>query len=108
MNPPVKIRKIYSTANANPIGVMDPVGDLGSITKRQKNIPGTSSRVRFDSVEPNGKSNPAPTPAPIPTRRSTRSAKANSKKDVGELFGQLAKGFQLISKTFEEIAETIQ
>jgi hypothetical protein len=72
--------------------------------KRLKTAGSSSSRgIRFDGVELYEQSNPTPKP----TRRSTRSAKANSKKDVGQLFGQLAKEFQVISKTCEEIAEAM-
>lgn len=86
---------------------MDPI-DVDTETappaaKRQKTASGSSSRVRFDGVEVNNKSNPAPKA----TRRSTRAAKANSKSDVGELFGQLAKEFQAMSKTCEKIAEAM-
>jgi len=73
-------------------------------TKHQKTASGSSSRVRFDGVELHDKSNPAPKA----TRRSTRTTKANSKKEVGELFGQLAKEFQAMSRTCEEIAEAME
>jgi len=73
------------------------------VGKRLKSASAGSSRVRFDGVEVQGKTSP-----PLKAiRRSTRSARANSKKDVGELFGQLAKEFQAISKTCEEIADII-
>ena len=72
--------------------------------KHQKTASGSSSRVRFDAVEIREKSNP--TPKAI--RRSTRSAKGNSKKDARELFGQLAKEFQAISKTCEKLSEALE
>lgn len=73
-------------------------------SKRQKTASGSSSRVRFDAVEIQER----PNPAPKATRRSTRSAKVNSKKEAGELFGQLAKEFQAISKTCEKLSEALE
>jgi hypothetical protein len=73
------------------------------VPKLQKTASASSSRIRFDGVELHDKSNPTPKT----TRRSTRSTKANSKKDVGELFGQLAKEYQAISKICEEISDAI-
>jgi mevalonate pyrophosphate decarboxylase len=73
------------------------------VAKRQKNASGSSSRVRFDGVELADKSSNTPKA----TRRSARSSKANSKKDVGELFSQLAREYQAISKTCEEIADAV-
>ena len=72
--------------------------------KHLKTAGSSSSRgVRFDGGELYEQSNLTPKP----TRRSTQSAKANSKKDVGQLFGQLAKEFQVILKTCEEIVEAM-
>jgi hypothetical protein len=106
--PTTRKRKAYSTTSANPIGLMDVVDvDMEPsqpVGKRLKSAASSSSRVRFDGVEVQGKS----TPPPKSIRRSARSAKANSKKDVGELFGQLAKEYQAISKTCQEIADNIE
>jgi hypothetical protein len=72
--------------------------------KRQKTGVASSSRVQFDGVELHNQSNPTPKA----TRRLTRSAKANSKKDVGQLFGKLSKEFQLMSKTYEGMSKTCE
>jgi hypothetical protein len=79
---------------------MEPALPVG---KRLKSSSVGSARVRFDGVEVQSK----PTPPPMATRRSARSAKATPKKDVGDLFAQLAKEYQAISKTCEEIADNI-
>ena len=71
--------------------------------KRQKTAAASSSHIRFDGVEV-GKSNPTTRS----TRRSTRTTKANSRKDLGDLFGRLAKDYQTIAKTCQEIAEAYE
>jgi len=95
---------MFSTETANPVGMVD-VLDADTapppVSKRQKTASASSSRVRFDGVELHDRRDIAPKP----TRRSARSAKANTKKDVGQLFGQLAKEFEAIAKTCEEIAQ---
>jgi hypothetical protein len=73
------------------------------VRKQLKSASASSSHICFDGVEVQGKS----TSPPKATRKSARSAKANSKKDVGELFTQLSKEFQAISKMCEEIADMI-
>ena len=99
---------VYSTSGATPMGVMETLNiDMEltqPATKRQKTASGSSSRIRFDGMELHNKSNPAPKA----TRRSTRTTKANSKKEVGELFGQLVKEFQAMSRTCEEIVEAME
>jgi hypothetical protein len=95
-------RKAYSTTDANPIGVIEPIDDADADAgaaqprgKRVKTTSASSSNVRFDGVA-----------IPKATRKSTRATKANSKKDVNELFARLAKEFAAVSKTCEEISET--
>jgi len=103
-----KKQKVDSTASANPIGMMDilnvDVQPAQPPAKRQKTTSDSSSHVRFDAVEIQEKSNPTPKA----TRWATRSTKVNSKKEAGELFGQLAKEFQAISKTCEKISEALE
>jgi len=94
-------RKAYSTTDANPIGVIKPIDDADAdaaqpLSKRVKTTSASSSHVRFDGVA-----------VPKPTRKSTRATKANSKKDVNELFARLAKEFAAVSKTCKEISETL-
>ncbi|KIM81700.1 hypothetical protein PILCRDRAFT_786567 [Piloderma croceum F 1598] len=105
-NLPTKKHRMFSNETANPVGVVD-VLDVNPmplpLQKRQKTASGSLSRVRFDGVELNDREDVAPKP----TRQSTRAAKANAKKDVGHLFGQLAKEFQAMSKTCEQIAEAM-
>ena len=100
-------RKAYSTTSANPIGLMDVVDvnmePAQPVRKQLKSASAGSSHIRFDGVEVQDKS----TSPPKATRKSAWSAKANSKKDVGELFTQLSKEFQAISKMCEEIADMI-
>ena len=64
-------------------------------SKRGKTASGSS--VQFDGVV-----------LPKGTRRSTRSTKANSKKEVNELFKRLGQEFSAISKTCAEIAEAFE
>jgi hypothetical protein len=46
---------------------------------------------------------------PKATRRSTCSTKANnSKKDISELFRRLGQEFGTITKTFEDMAQTME
>ena len=88
-------RKAYSTTDANPIGLIEPIDDADAdfaqpLGKRAKTASAGSSHVRFDGVH-----------IPRPTRKSTRATKANSKK---ELFARLGKEFSAIAKTCEEIS----
>jgi hypothetical protein len=104
-----KKQHVYSTSNTNSIGVMDVLDVDTEPTqpppKHLKTAGSSSSHgVQFDGVELYEQSNLTPKP----TRQSMQSAKANSKKDVRELFGQLAKEFQVISKTCKEIAEAME
>ena len=92
-------RKAYSTKDANPIGILEPVEDADADAdtaqpagKRAKTAAASSSRVRFDGVA-----------IPKPTRKSTRTAKTNSKK---ELFARLSQEYATIAKTYEELSET--
>lgn len=90
-------RKAYSTTDANPIGVLEPLEDADADAaqpagKRAKTATASSSRVRFDGVA-----------IPKPTRKSTRATKTISKK---ELFARLSQEYATISKTYEELSET--
>jgi hypothetical protein len=90
-------RKAYSTTDANPIGVIEPVEDADADAtqpagKRAKTASAGSSRVRFDGVS-----------IPRPTRKSTRTTKTSSKK---ELFARLSQEYATIAKTYEELSET--
>ena len=99
-----KKRKAYSTTDASAIGSiestagfdLDPPQPAG---KRQKLAAGSSSQVRFDGV--------AVPPARV-TRRSARTTKANSKKEIHELFEWLGQEFGVVTKTCEEIAEAFE
>ena len=91
-------RKAYSTTDANPIGVIEPINDADTdpvqpAGKRAKTASASTSHVRFDGVA-----------VPKATRKSTRVPKASSKK---ELFARLGKEFASISKTCEELSETL-
>jgi hypothetical protein len=94
-----KKRKAYSTTDANPIGILEPVDDADAdstqpVGKRAKTASAGTSRVRFDGVA-----------IPKATRKSTRTTKANSKKDANELFARLGQEFAAVAKTCEELAE---
>src|ERR1700692_142906 len=83
-----KKRKAYSTTDASAIGSIESTAgfDLNPpqpARKRQKSAAGSSSQVRFDGV--------AVPPARV-TRRSARTTKANSKKEIHELFERLGTG----------------
>jgi hypothetical protein len=104
-NSTTKKRKVYSTIDGQPIGRMDSVDDeLDSNPangKRQKTTTGAVSRVRFDGVKV-----PEAAPSTRTTRKSTRStAKASTKKDVGQLVQRLAKSFREVVETLEEIVD---
>jgi hypothetical protein len=91
-------RKVYSTTDANPIGVIEPIDDADTdpvqpAGKRAKTAFVSTSHVRFNGVA-----------VPKATRKSTRVPKASSKK---ELFARLGKEFASISKTCEELSETM-
>jgi hypothetical protein len=90
-------RKAYSTKDANPIGILEPVEDANTDTaqpagKRAKTAAASSSRVQFDGIA-----------IPKPTRKSAHAAKTNSKK---ELFARLSQEYATIAKTYEELSET--
>jgi hypothetical protein len=94
--PSTKKRKLYSTDGSNPIGTIDDFDDtiiqVGG--KRGKAVSGSTSQARSEVAT-----------GQKPPRRSTRGAKANSKKDIGELFRRLGQEF---AKTCDEIADSIQ
>jgi hypothetical protein len=98
-----KKRKANSVSDASSIGRSDATGFDFEATepngKRQKMASGSSTQVRFDGIMV------PPVKAP---RRSTRSAKANSKKDINELFERLGQEFGAVAKTCKDIAETIE
>ena len=102
--PATKKRKAYSTTDASAIGSiestagfdLDPPQPAG---KHQKSASGSSSQVRFDGVA---------VPLARATRRSVRTTKANSKKDIHELFKRLGQEFGAVAKTCEEIAEAFE
>jgi len=91
--------KVYLTTDANPTGIIEPIDDADATQPRGKRVKTTSassSNIRFDGVA-----------IPKATRKSTRATKANSKKDVNELFARLTKEFATVSKTCKEISETV-
>jgi hypothetical protein len=92
--------KVYSTKNANLIGILEPVEDADANAdadtaqpagKRAKTAAASSSHVQFDGVA-----------ILKPTRKSTHTAKTNSKK---ELFVRLSQEYATIAKTYEELSE---
>ena len=102
--PANKKRKAESTTDISAIGhtqtvsvALDPARPSG---KRHKAAFGGPSRVRFDGI--------TVPPAPKATRNCTRAAKANSKKDIHELFDRLGQEFGAVGKTCEEIAESFE
>jgi hypothetical protein len=103
---PTKKRKAYSATDTSTIGRLEIIGsdnDTPQPTgKRHKAFSGASSQVRFDGI--------VVPPAPVirPTRKSTRTAKANSKKDLRELFERLGQEFGAVAKTCEDIAEAFE
>jgi hypothetical protein len=91
--------KAYLMTDANPIGVIEPINDADAAQPRGKRVKTTStssSNVQFDGVA-----------IPKATGKSTRATKANSKKDVNELFARLAKEFAAVTKMCKEISETV-
>ena len=102
--PANKRRKADSTTDVSSIGRTQTVSvDFGPAQpseKRYKAASGGPSRVRFDSI--------TVLPASRATRNSTRAAKANSKKDIHELFERLGHEFGAVARTCEEIYETFE
>jgi hypothetical protein len=98
-----KKRKANSVSDASSIGRSDATGFDFEATepngKRQKMASGSSAQVRFDGIM---------VPPVKATRRSTRSAKANSKKDIHELFERLGQEFGAVAKTCKDIAEVFE
>ena len=91
-------RKAYSTTNTNPIGIIEPINDANAnpiqpASKRAKTTSASTSHVQFDRVA-----------IPKATRKLICIPKASSKK---ELFARLGKEFTSISKTCEELSETL-
>ena len=95
-------RKVFSTTDSSAIGYIAS-SDLECIpvegaTKRQKTGPSPS---RLDSVA-----------IPQATRKLTRASKSasnfNSKKDIGDLFRRLGQEFEVVTKTFNKIAELME
>ena len=102
--PAAKKRKAYSTTDTSAIGSIESTMgfDLNPpqpAGKRQKSAAGSSSQVQFDGVA---------VPPARATRRSARTTKANSKKDIHELFEQLGQEFGAVTKTCEEIMEAFE
>ena len=64
------------------------------VGKRTKTAPGSSSHVQFDGLI-----------IAKSTRKSARTAKANTKKDMGELFAQLAQECRAMANTFDELSK---
>jgi hypothetical protein len=90
--------KAYLTTDANLIGVIEPIHDANAnpiqpAGKWAKTTSMSTSHVRFHGVA-----------VPKATRKSTLVPKASSKK---ELFVCLRKEFASISKTCEELSETL-
>ena len=95
-------QKVFSTTDSSAIGYITS-SDLECVpvegaAKRQKTGP---SPGRLDSVT-----------IPRATRKSTRASKSasnfNSKKDIGDLFCRLGQKFEVVTKTFKEIAELME
>ena len=95
---PPRKRKAYSTTDASSIGRIEILGsDIDTAQpsgKRHKSA--STSQVQFDGIM---------VPATRATRKSTRTAKANSKKDMHELFEHLGQELGAAAKTCEDIAE---
>jgi hypothetical protein len=99
-----KRHKAVSTTDVSSIGRTQTVSvDFGPAQpsgKRYKAASGGPSQVRFNSI--------TVPPAPRALRNSTCAAKANSKKDMHELFEQLGHEFGAVARTCEEISETFE
>ena len=101
-------RKVYSTTNANAIGLMDSIDiDFDPppvVGKRRKAVASGSVSVQFDAVAlPT-----IPQASARATRKSTRVSNATMKKDMSELFTQLGQQFRAIAKTCEELGEVME
>ena len=100
VQPPRK-RKAYSTTDASSIRCIEISGPNINTAqpsgKHHKASSGTS-QTRFDGIMVP----PGPTPPPArATRKSTRTAKANSKKDMCELFEHLGQELSMAAKAHE-------
>jgi hypothetical protein len=89
--------KLYSSTDANPIRTMDLIDvdfDSAPLTRKHvKSASGGTAQVQFNGVA-----------VPRQTRKSMH-AKAIAKKDVNELFEQLAQEYAALSKTFQALSE---
>ena len=94
--------KVFSTTDSSTIGYIAS-SDLECVpvegtAKRQKTGP---SPGLLDAVT-----------IPRATRKSTRASKSasnfNSKKDIGDLFCRLGQEFEVVTKTFKEIAQLME
>jgi len=99
---------VYSTTNANAIGLMDPIDiDFDPppvVGKHQKAVTSSSVSVQFNDVT-------LPTIPQVSARatcKSTWVSNATMKKDMSELFTQLGQQFRAIAKTCEELGEVME
>src|ERR1700683_5197818 len=108
VQPPQK-QKAYSTTDASSIRCIKILGsDINTAQpsgKHHKSTSGTSSQVQFDGIMvPPGPT----TPTTRAARKSMCTAKANSKKDMRELFERLGQEFHTTAKANEAAAKTCE